>query len=83
MIEVYPNFYMKGVNIGQLMMETHFRGSREPHEEMMENLQKNGFAIFSKEPNTGYSGTHQAFYEIQEHYCVYETVGQLNGHFYD
>lgn len=53
--EVYPNFYMQGVNIGQLMMETHFQGSRGPHEEMMENLQKNGFAIFSKEPNTGYS----------------------------
>jgi len=52
---VHPNFYMKGVNIAQLLMEVHFKGDRKPHETMMNNLHNNGFVIFSKEPNTGYS----------------------------
>jgi len=53
--EIFPNFYMDGVKISQLMMETHFKSSRDPHENMMEKLQENGFAIFSKEPNTAHS----------------------------
>lgn len=52
---VYPGFYADGVNIVQLAIEVHFFRMDEwwrPNYKMMEALHRNGFVIFSKEPNT-------------------------------
>jgi len=54
--DIYENFYADGVNIRQIEIEMHTHRGRghiqEVFEGMMEDLHKNGFVMFSKEPNT-------------------------------
>jgi len=52
--DVYPNFYMPGVNIAQLLIEVHYKLTRPSHkkvEAMFWNMMDNGFVMFQKEPN--------------------------------
>jgi len=62
-VEIYRNFFMEGVEIDQILMEVHLSRNRfDRFEIMMEDLAKNGFVIFSKEPNiSGSDGRYAEF----------------------
>jgi len=50
--DIYPNFYMEGVDIRQLLIEVHFKETiHKKAEAMFWGMMDNGFVMFAKEPN--------------------------------